>query len=114
MSADTIALDVMRQVYALGGRLRLEEGNLFVEAPQPLPEAVRQAVREYKSAIMVALGAPLDAVAASVLEEIRPYLPESLRRLPDSGLLALVNWSIIAAWNVAVRRLGRGERPADA
>jgi hypothetical protein len=41
------------------------------------------ALKEHKPSIMVALGAPLDAVVPSILEEIRPQLPEALRRLSD-------------------------------
>ena len=40
----------------------------------------------------------LGTVVGAVLEEIRPELPPSLRKLPDDRLLVLVNWSIIAAW----------------
>ena len=99
MSTD--ALEVIREVYALGGRLRLEGGRLLMEAPQPLPEQIRKAVREHKPAIMVALGSPLDAAVASILEEIRPHLPSVLQGLPDGKLVVLMNWSIIAAWNRA-------------
>ena len=108
------ALDVIRQVQTHGGQLVLADGSLRVRAPEPLPDEVMAALTEHKAGVMVALGAPLDVVAASVLRELRPHLPKSLQALPDDRLLVLVNWSIIAAWNAAVRRLGRGERPADA
>ena len=104
----TDALEVIREVYALGGHLRLEGDRLLMEAPRPLPELVRKAVREHKPAIMVVLGAPLDAVVASILEEVRPHLPSVLQDLPDGKLLALVNWSIIAAWNRALTALWEG------
>jgi len=99
------ALDTIREVYALGGNLRLEGDGLIMEAPRPLPEVVRKRVRQYKPAIMVAFGAPLDSVVAQVLEEIRPHLPRALQGLSDSKLLALVNWSIIVAWNKAMASL---------
>ncbi len=41
---------------------------------------------------------------ASILAELRPQLPVALRRLDDRRLLALVNWSIIAAWEATIRR----------
>ena len=104
----TNAIDVIRQVAMLGGQLSLKDDGvgLHVSVPAPLPEEVRQALREHKAAIMVALGAPLDTVVASVLEEIRPQLPPALQRLPDDKLLALVNWSIIVAWQRSMRSVG--------
>lgn len=99
------ALEAIREVYVLGGRLKLDGHHLIMEAPQPLPEAVRQAVREHKPAIMVALGAPMDVVVASIPEEIRPHLPQTLQVLSDDKLLSLVNWSIITAWQKAVGSL---------
>lgn len=101
------ALEVIRRVEALGGRLVLDDGKLKLQAPEPLPEELTAAVRQEKAAIMVALGAPLDTVVSEILEDIRPHLPESLRRLPDDGLLALVNWSIITAWGKSVCLLER-------
>lgn len=90
--------EVIREVYNCGGKLMLEGDSLRVSAPEPLPENLRQALREQKPSIMVALGAPLDVVVAGILKEIRPHLPEALRELSDEKILALVNWSIIAAW----------------
>lgn len=99
------ALGVIKQVENLGGKLFLDnEGQLKLAAPEPLPAEVLEAVSAEKPAIMVALGAPLDAVVSNILDEIRPHLPASLKRLPDDKLLALVNWSIITAWSAAVRK----------
>lgn len=103
------ALDVIRQVQTHGGQLVLADGSLRVRAPEPLPDDVMAALAEHKASVMVALGAPLDAVVSEILEDIRPHLPKSLRHLPDDRLLALVNWSIIAAWGKSARVLERSE-----
>ena len=101
------ALEVIRRVELLGGRLMLEGDQLKLRAPEPLPEGVVADVSREKAAIMVALGAPLDTVVSMVLTEIRPNLPAALRQLPDDSLLALVNWSIIAAWETAIQKVMR-------
>ena len=41
---------------------------------------------------------------SSILADLRPQLPASLRKLPDGHLLALINWSIIHSWNKAVAK----------
>ena len=99
------ALDVIRRVEMLGGHLVLDGKSLRLQADSELPENVVAEVSEHKPAIMVALGAPIDTVIGSVLEEIRPELPSSLRKLTDEKLLILVNWSIIAAWQKAGAKL---------
>jgi hypothetical protein len=101
------ALDVIRRVERLGGRLELDGGNLRLRAPEQLPDDVVAAVSEEKAAIMVALGAHLDTVVSGILREMRPHLPSSLRRLPDDKLLVLINWSIITAWEKTVREAVR-------
>jgi len=106
------ALDVIRQVQTHGGQLVLADGSLRVRAPEPLPGEVMAALTEHKASVMVALGAPLDTIVASVLEELRPHLPKSLQALSDDRLLVLVNWSIIAAFEKAIREAAesRGAR----
>lgn len=99
------ALEVIRQVYALDGKLTMGEGKLKVLSLAPLPDDLRQALREHKPSVMVALGAPLDVVVANILEELRPNLPKSLQTLSDDQLLALVNWSIMAAWERAIQKV---------
>lgn len=103
------ALEVIRRVEAMGGRLVLDKGKLKLRAAAPLPEELTAVVSQEKAAIMVALGAPLDMVVSEILEDIRPHLPPSLRRLRDDRLLVLVNWSIIAAWGKSVRVLEGSE-----
>ena len=96
------ALDVIRAIVAHGGSVSLEDGTLRLRAPSPLPEDLRAAAREHKSAMMIALGAPMDTVVSGILDDIRPYLPGALQSLPDEKLLALVDWSILAAWSRAL------------
>ena len=98
------AMDIIRAVYALDGKLTLEGDKLTVKAPAPLPDNLRQALREHKPSVMVALGAPLDVVAANILKEIRPNLSPVLRALSDDKLKVLVNWSIITTWERAIRK----------
>lgn len=99
------ALDVIRRVEMLGGHLVLDGKSLRLQADSELPDSVVADVSEHKPAIMVALGAPIDTVISAVLEEVRPGLPPSLRKLPDDRLLVLVNWSIIAAWQKTAANL---------
>ena len=101
------ALDVIRRVEVLGGRLVLDGDQLKLRADQALPDEVVSAVAKQKASIMIALGAPIDTVVGSVLEEMRPQLPKSLRQLPDDRLLVLVNWSIIAAWEKAIQKFSQ-------
>ena len=101
------ALDVIRRVEVLGGRLVLDGKSLRLQADQDLPDQVVADVAEQKASIMIALGAPIDTVVGSVLEEMRPQLPKSLRQLPDDRLLVLVNWSIIAAWEKTIRKFSQ-------
>ena len=97
------ALDVIRAVYLCGGSVRLEGDRLVMAADSPLPEEVRHAVRQRKSEIMIALGAPFDTAIAGVLADLRPHLTASLRKLSDQDLLLLVNWHIITSFQKAVR-----------
>ncbi len=104
------ALDVIRRVEVLGGRLVPDGESLRLQAEKALPQQVLADVSEQKAAIMVALGAPIDTVVASVLAEIRPELPPSLRKLPDDRLLVLVNLSILAAWQKTAAKLDQMNR----
>lgn len=102
------AMEIIQQVRAHDADLFIEDQRLMVRgAKAPLPADLQQALREHKAEVMVALGAPLDRTVASVLSEIRPHLPPPLRRLPDDRLITLVNWSIMAAFESAVRKVGR-------
>jgi hypothetical protein len=72
-----------------------------------LPEELKEAIAKHKGELMVALGEPINHTIAGILPDIRPHLSKALQRLPDDKLLALVNWSIIAAWEKAVRAVTR-------
>jgi hypothetical protein len=98
------AVEIIEQLRAHDAELVVEDDRLLVRGrANPLPEDLRRALRDHKAELMVALGVPLDRTVAFVLAELRPYLPKSLRGLPDDRLLVLVNWSIIAAFEAAVR-----------
>ena len=47
----------------------------------------------------------MNQTVATILGDLRPYLPQSLQRLSDDRLLALVNWSIMAAWGRALKEV---------
>jgi hypothetical protein len=101
------ALEIIEEIRKLDADVCLEDDKLVIRGSgNRLPDDLRDALREHKIEVMVALGAPMDRAIASVLAEIRPHLPLSLRNVPDSKLLILVNWSIINAWATAVRKLG--------
>jgi hypothetical protein len=96
------ALEVVRRVEMLGGRVVLEADGLRLRADVPLPDDLVAAVSREKVAIMLALGAPLNTAITSVLSELRPYLSPALRRLPDEKLIILFNFSFMAAFDKAV------------
>ncbi len=98
------ALEIIDRVRNCDAELALKDGTLVVqERGEPLPEEIRQLLREHKAEVMVALGAPMDRTVDAVLNDIRPHLPPSLRRLPNEKLLVLVNWTIMAAWQKVLR-----------
>ena len=99
------AIELIRMVYANGGRLTFEDEHLIVEASSPLPEDLLETLAAEKPAVMIALGAPLDVAVSEILEELRPNLPAVLRDLPDAKILALVNWSIMEAWFKTLQRM---------
>jgi hypothetical protein len=101
------ALDLIRRIESLGGRIELESDGLRLHASTPLPDELVEAVGKQKVAIMLALGAPLNTAITSALAEVRPYLSPSLRRLSDDRLLILVNWSIMSAFDRAVVEVSR-------
>ena len=98
------ALEIIEQVRAHKAELVIENNTLIIRGRgERLPPELHDALRENKAAVMVALGATLDAAIASILVEIRPHLPAPLKRISDADLLVLVNWSMLHAWNKAVR-----------
>jgi hypothetical protein len=109
------AIEIIEQVRAHDAELVVENDRLLVRGRvDPLPEDLRRALRDHKVELMVALGVPPNRTVASVLKEVRPHLPKTLRELPDDRLLVLVNWSIITSFEKAVREAGRGrEGPSE-
>ena len=90
-----------------GAELALDGNQLVVRGTgNPLPEHLLRELREHKAELLIALGLPLDQTVASILASLRPHLSPALRHLPESQLLALINWNIITAWEAAVRRAG--------
>ena len=107
------ALDVIREIEALGGNLKVDDGRLLVRTPRPLPPRLLSVVRAEKLAIMTALGTPVDETVLSVLSELRPNLPMALRGLSNDQLLLVINYGIMQAWGKSVSRLTDGgkQRP---
>ena len=101
------ALGIAQAVHELGGTLLVEHGQVVARSPGPLPEELQQEVRAHKAELLIALGEPMDRTVASILGDLRPHLPQPLRRLSDDRLLALVNWSIMAAWGRALKEVSR-------
>ena len=99
-------LAVIREVYALGGRLLLEGDRLVMQAPEPLPESVRTLVRQHKPELMAALGAPVESVLRSMLCDLRTRLPPSLATLSDESLLRLLTMTLLYCWKDAIQRTG--------
>ncbi len=112
------AVEILDRVRQNGATLAVVAGQLVVRRPSgtPLPDDLLFAVREHKPELMVALGEPIDVAVSAVLAELRPQLSPALRGLSDCKLLALINWSIMCAWEAAIRNAGRGvrQRVADA
>lgn len=99
------ALQIIADVRAHDAQLVIENDRLFVRGRgEPLPEELQRALHDHKAELLIALGHPIDRTVSAVLNEIRPYLPSSLRRLPDGRLLTLVNWALIAAFEAAIRK----------
>lgn len=99
---------VMREVYALGGSLSIEGDRLIMKAHEPLPSPIREAVRTLKPEIMIALGAPLDAVTSAVLRDLQPRLPYALQSLSSEQLLNLVQMAFVRAWKEAEKQVEEG------
>lgn len=100
------AIEIIERVRACDAELVVEDDRLIVRGRAgPLPDDLREALKQHRAELMIALGVPMDRTVAGILKDLRPHLPEALRRLPDDRLLALVNWSIIAAWETAIRKV---------
>jgi hypothetical protein len=97
------ALEIIEQVRAHNAEVVVENDQLIVRGRgERLPQELRAALKRHKAELLVALGAPREVGVLEVLAEIRPYLPEPLRSVPDASLLALVNWSMLHAWGRAL------------
>lgn len=53
------ARQLLQEVADHGGMVRLEDGNLRLTAPQPLPESLRARLRQLKAEIVRLLGTPV-------------------------------------------------------
>ncbi|MBF0563101.1 MAG: hypothetical protein HQL37_14055 [Alphaproteobacteria bacterium] len=61
----TSAHRLLRAVAGFGGIVRLHDGNLRVAAPRPLPDDLRNGLREHKAEIVaLLLAGPVDASSA--------------------------------------------------
>jgi hypothetical protein len=99
------AIELIERVREHDAEITLQDNKLVVKGSgDRLPDELRAALREHRAEILVALGAPIDRAVATVLGELRPNLPPTLRKLPDGDLLVLVNWTIIAAWEKTIRQ----------
>ena len=81
------ALSIAQAVQKLGAILLVEHGQVVIRSQGPLPEELQQEVRAHKAELLIALGVPLDQTVATILGDLRPYLPQSLQRLAERGLL---------------------------
>ncbi len=100
------AIEIIERVREHEADLELVDDHLEVRGrAEPLPEDLEEAIATHKAELMVALGEPNNHTIACILADIRPHLSKTLQRLPDDKLLALVNWSVFAAWEKAFRTL---------
>lgn len=123
--------EMLEEARRHGAEFRLAEGTLRVKrgaAPAELLDRLRE--RKDKVVDLLRSGAPVGQASSTpsgtpkaesqskaedealrrlraALTELRPYLPKGLAQLPDDKLLALVNWSIMAAWTRMVEGMPR-------
>ncbi len=102
------AAEIIERVRQYDADLVIREDRLVVRGRgDQLPDDLQRELREHKAELMIALGVPLNVTIATILAEIRPNLPPALRKLPDDHLLTLVNWTLIAAFERAIRKVAR-------
>jgi hypothetical protein len=102
------AAEIIERVRQYDADLVIREDRLVVRGRgDQLPDDLQRELREHKAELMIALGVPMTRTVASVLSELRPYLPPALRRLPDDRLLTLINWSMMAAFETSVQKVRR-------
>ena len=105
------AIEIIERVRAHDADLVVDEDRLLVRGRSgPLPEDLQKALREHRAELLVALGVPIDRTVSSILRALRQHLPAAHRRLSDDRLLVLVNWSIISAFEAAVREMSQGHQ----
>ena len=103
------ALEIIEMLREFNAEVYVEDSKLRVRgAGEPLPDFLRDELREHKVEGMVALGEPADVALDTILTDLKPYLPAALRRLPNAKLVVLINFSVMHSLNKAVRELGRG------
>jgi hypothetical protein len=108
------AIEIIEQVRAHDADLVLDGEQLVVRGRgKRLPTELQESVRRHKAELLVALGASREVGVLEVLAEIRPHLPPALRSLPNPSLLALVNWSILHAWNRTLENLRSGKDSSE-
>ncbi len=102
------AMEVLEHVREHDAELFVRDGRLMVRGRgKPLPDDLLREVGAHKVQLLAACGVPLDRIAEEILRDLRPLLAPPLRALPDASLMVLVNWSIIAAFEAAVRKVER-------
>jgi len=108
------AIALIDELRSHGAELALDGSQLVVRGSgEPLPGHLLQELKEHRAELLITLGLSLDQTVASILASLRPHLSLALRGLPDSQLLALVNWNIITAWETAVRKANGYDRTAS-
>jgi hypothetical protein len=98
------AIEIIAAVREHGAHVSVERDQLVVRgAGSSLPAEIRAELAAHKMEVMIALGEPIDRTVGGILSDIRPHLSPALRQIPDDRLLVLVNWSIITAFDKAIR-----------
>ena len=98
------ALGIAQAVQELGATLVVEHGQVVIRSQGPLPEELQQEVRAHKAELLIALGVPMNQTVATILGDLRPFLPQSLQRFLT---IACLRSSTGASWRPGVGRSKR-------